>query len=418
MPTSIDVFAKVRGHDRAAQLEAARAADLLPYFRALESPAAPVVEMEGAERIMLGSNNYLGLTGDPRVMAAAHEALDEFGTGLTGSRLLNGTTRLHLELEREIAEWMGTEDAIVFTTGHGANLGALGTLLGPGDTVVADSGDHASILDGCLLSRAKLRPFRHNRLDKLERTLERAEGDGGGILVVVDGVFSMEGDIAPLPEIADLCGRFGARLMVDEAHGVGVLGSRGAGTCELLGIEDRVDLRMGTFSKSLASCGGFIAGSSEVIDFLRIASRAFLFTAAGVPAAVGAALAAVRICRSDDGPPLFARVLEAAEYLDAGLRDRGFKVVEPTALPDGTRVVTPIVPVLVEDDWKAILLWRALYDAGVYVNVAIHPAVPPGGALLRTSVMATHDTAVLDRALDVFSLVKRDFELEHGPLPV
>src|SRR5919112_652524 len=294
MPTAIDVFSKVRGHERAEQLRAAREADLLPYFRRLESPAAPVVEMEGAERVMLGSNNYLGLTADPRVLAGARDALERYGTGLTGSRLLNGTIDLHLELEREIAEWMGTEDAIVFTTGHQANVGTLGTLLAPGDTVIADSGDHASILDGCLLSKAKLRPFRHNRIDKLERALEKAAGDSGGILVVVDGVFSMEGDIAPLPAICDLCERFGARLMVDEAHAAGVLGARGAGTAELLGVEDRSDLRMGTFSKSLASCGGFVAGSAEVIDFLRVQSRAFLFTAAGVPAALGAALAAVK----------------------------------------------------------------------------------------------------------------------------
>src|SRR4051795_4995132 len=259
MPTATDVFAKIRGHERVEQLRAAREHDLLPYFRLLESPAAPVVEMEGAERIMLGSNNYLGLTGDPRVLAGARDALERYGTGLTGSRLLNGTIDLHLELEAEIAEWMGTEDAIVFTTGHQANVGTLGTLLGPGDTVIADSADHASILDGCLLSRAKLRPFRHNRLDKLERALERAQGDGGGVLVVVDGVFSMEGDIAPLPEIAALCKAHGARLMVDEAHGAGVLGARGAGTAELLGAERDVDLRMGTFSKSLASCGGLTA---------------------------------------------------------------------------------------------------------------------------------------------------------------
>src|SRR5919206_3233162 len=194
MPTAIDVFEKVRGHERAEQLRAARDADLLPYFRRLEGPAGPVVEMEGAQRIMLGSNNYLGLTGDPRVAAGARAALERYGTGLTGSRLLNGTIDLHLELERELAAWMGTEDAIVFTTGHQANVGALGTLLGPGDTVVADSGDHASILDGCLLSRAKLRAFRHNRMDLLAKSLERASGDEGGILVVVDGVFSMEGD--------------------------------------------------------------------------------------------------------------------------------------------------------------------------------------------------------------------------------
>ncbi len=417
MPTQTDVFAKVRGYDRAEILEAARAADLVPYFRRLESAAAPVVEMEGGERIMLGSNNYLGLTADERVKQGARDALERYGTGLTGSRLMNGTIDLHLELEAELGAWLGAEEAIVFTTGHQANVGCLGTILQAGDTVVADSGDHASILDGCILSRAKLRPFRHNRLDRLERTLERAAGDGGGILVVVDGVFSMEGDIAPLPEVSELCARFGARLMVDEAHALGVLGARGAGTSELLGVEDRVDLRMGTFSKSLASCGGVIAGPAEVIDYLRVQSRAFLFTASAVPAAVGAALAAVRICRSPEGPELFARVLDNARYLGDGLRSLGLHVVEPTVLPDGTEVVTPIVPVLVADDWRAVLLWRALYDAGIYVNVALHPAVPPGGALLRTSVMATHERSVLDRALDAFAGVKRAFESEHGPLP-
>jgi 8-amino-7-oxononanoate synthase len=409
MPTAIDVFEKVRGHERAEQLRAAREADLLPYFRRLESHAGPVVEMEGAERIMLGSNNYLGLTGDERVIQGARDALERYGTGLTGSRLLNGTIDLHLQLERELAEWMGTEEAIVFTTGHQANVGTLGTLLGPGDTVIADSADHASILDGCILSRAKLRPFRHGRLDKLEKMLERAEDDGGGVLVVVDGVFSMEGDIADLPRIVELCRAHGARLMVDEAHAAGVLGARGAGASELLGVERDVDLRMGTFSKSLASCGGFIAGSREVIDFLRISSRAFLFTAAAVPAAVGAALAALRIIRSDEGPQLFARVLENVRYLSDGLRDLGLQVVETTH-------TTPIVPVVVGDDWKAVLLWRALYDAGVYVNVALHPAVPPAGALLRTSVMATHDRTTLDRALAVFERVIEGFEAEHGPL--
>jgi 8-amino-7-oxononanoate synthase len=412
MPTAIDVFAKVRGHERAEQLRAAREADLLPYFRRLESPAAPVVTMEGAERVMLGSNNYLGLTGDKRVIAGARDALERYGTGLTGSRLLNGTIELHLELERELAEWMGTEEAIVFTTGHQANVGTLGTLLAPGDTVIADSADHASILDGCLLSRAKLRPFRHGRLDKLEKMLQRAGDDGGGVLVVVDGVFSMEGDVADLPRVVELCRGHGARLMVDEAHAAGVLGARGAGASELFGVEGDVDLRMGTFSKSLASCGGFIAGTHEVIEFLRISSRAFLFTAAAVPAAVGAALAALRIVRSDEGPALFASVLDNARYLRDGLRSLGFEVLD-----DAHGITTPIVPVVVGDDWKAVILWRALYDAGVYVNVALHPAVPPAGALLRTSVMATHDHAVLDRALDAFAAVKTAFEAEHGALP-
>jgi 8-amino-7-oxononanoate synthase len=396
-----DVFEKARTNERAEQLEAAKEADLLPYFRLLTSEAGPVVEMEGRETIMLGSNNYLGLTADPRVKAAAREALERYGTALTGSRLLNGTIPLHVELEREIAEWIGTEDAIVFTTGHQANLGTIGTILEPGDTVICDSGDHASILDGCRLSGAKLRPFRHGRMDKLELMLERAAGDGGGVLVVVDGVFSMEGDIAPLAEIVELCERHGARLMVDEAHAVGVLGARGAGTCELFGLEDRVDLRMGTFSKSLASCGGFVAGPADVIEYLRIAARAFLFTAAAVPAAVGAALAAVRICRSD-GAELYERVLDNARYLHRGLAELGLRVVEPTRLPDGSEALTPIVPVVVGEDWQAVLLWKALFDAGVYTNVALHPAVPPGGALLRTSLMATHEREHLDRAIATF----------------
>jgi 8-amino-7-oxononanoate synthase len=421
MATAPDVFEKIRGHERVALMRAARDAGMLPYFHEVESPAMPVVQMDGAPRIMLGSNNYLGLTGDERVMAGARDALTRYGTGLTGSRLLNGTTPLHLELEQELADWMGTDDAIVFTTGHQANVGTIGTLLGPGDTVVVDSGDHASLLDGAILSRAKLRAFRHNRTDKLESTLEKAARDGGGVLVVVDGVFSMEGDVAPLREITELCSRFGARLLVDEAHAVGVLGARGAGTCELLGVEDRVDLRMGTFSKSLASCGGFIAGDAEVIEFLRVQSRAFLFTASGVPAAVGAALAALRVIRSAEGRELIARVLANARRLNRGLHEIGFDVVEPSPVTNaaGTQelIITPIVPVRVGEDWKAGLLWRALWDAGIFTNVAVHPAVPPDGALLRTSVMATHDDDVLDRSLEIFATVKRDFEATHGPLP-
>jgi 8-amino-7-oxononanoate synthase len=422
MTTSIDVFAKVRGHEREELLRAAREADLMPYFRTVQSPAMPVVEMQGAPRIMLASNNYLGLTADERVMQGARDALARYGTGLTGSRLLNGTTPLHLELERELAEWMETEDAIVFSTGHQANVGALGTLLGPGDTVIVDSADHASILDGVLLSRAKMRPYRHNRIDKLERALSRAQDDGGGALVVVDGVFSMEGDLAPLVEIAEQCGRYGARLMVDEAHAAGVLGRRGAGTAELLGVEDSVDLRMGTFSKSLAACGGFLAGPREVIDYLRISSRAFLFTASAVPAALGAALAALRIVRSSEGPELMATVGEHARYLAGALAELGYRVIEGAPVRTGpsqdaavASVRTPIIPILVGDDWKAALLWRALYDRGVFTNCALHPAVPPGGALLRTSVMATHDRPTLDRAIAVFAEAKREFEAEHGP---
>ena len=404
-PTVPDLFQKARDHERRELIDFARREDLIPYFRQVESAAGPTVRMEGRERLMLGSNNYLGLTGDPRVKDAARRALETYGTALTGSRLMNGTIPLHRELEEEIAAWLGTEDALVFTTGYQANLGCLSGILSASDTVIADSGDHASILDGCKLSGARLRPFRHQRLDKLERMLERAAGDGGGVLVVVDGVYSMEGDICDVAAVADLSRAHGARLMVDEAHGVGVLGARGTGACELHGAEDRVDLRMGTFSKSLASCGGFIAGPADVIDFLRIASRPFLFTAAAVPSAVAAALEAVRICRSDEGPALFARVLDNAAYLHRGLADLGYRVVAPSRVGDA-EVITPIVPVVIGDDLPTARLWKALWDAGVYVNVALYPAVPPGGSLIRTSVMATHERKHLDRALEIFASVR------------
>src|ERR687894_156714 len=307
MPTAIDLFEKARRHERMEQLRAAREHDLMPYFRVVEAEPGPIALMEGRERITLGSNNYLGLTGDARVKQAAREALEHYGTGLTGSRFMNGTTPLHLELERELADWMGSEDALVYTTGYLANTGAIGTLLDVGDTVVCDSGDHASILDAVALSRARVRPFRHNRLDKLESMLSRAESDGGGVLVVVDGLFSMEGDLAPLPDIVALCREHGA------------------------------------------------------------------------------------------------------------LADFGYQGMEPNRLPDGSGLVTPIVPVLVGDDWRAVLLWKALYDAGVYVNVAIYPAVQRGGALLRTSVMATHEIEHLDRALAVFERVKDEVERMTPP---
>src|SRR4051812_3515560 len=321
---AVDLFEKARNHERVEQLKAARDGGLLPYFRLLEGPAGPVVEMEGAERVMLGSNNYLGVTADERVKAAARKALDEYGTALAGSRLLNGTIPLHQELERELADWMGTEDALVFTTGYQANVGALSTLLVPGDTVIVDSGDHASIMDGVAMSHARIRPFRHNRLKRLEEILERATGDGGGVLVVVDGVYSMEGDVCDLNTVVPLAKRYGARVMVDEAHGVGVLGARGRGACEALGVEDDVDLRMGTFSKSLASCGGFLVGSHEATPSPPIHSPSSPSPPPAVPAAIGSALEAVRICNSDEGPPLFEKLLDNARYLRDGLKDLGF----------------------------------------------------------------------------------------------
>jgi 8-amino-7-oxononanoate synthase len=395
-----DVFAKVRRHPRGDQFRLARAHGLLPFFREVEGEAGPVVVMEGAERVMLGSNNYLGLTSDPRVRAAARRALDAYGSALTGSRLLNGTVRLHALLEEEIAGWLGAPAALVFTTGYQANVGVLGTLLAPGDTVVSDAGNHASLLDGGVLSGARVRPFGHARLDRLDSQLRRARADGGGVLVAVDGVFSMEGDVPDLVEVVRLCRLHGARLLVDEAHAVGALGPTGAGAAEALGVAGEVDLRTGTFSKSLASCGGFVAGPADVVEYLRIESRSFLFTASAVPAALGAALEAVRICRSGEGAELFARVLDNAERLRAGLRERGWDVSVP-------RVPTPIVSLRVGEDWRALALWRRLYEEGVYVNAALYPAVPRGGALLRASAMATHRLEHLDRALEIFERVGR-----------
>ncbi len=410
--TTQDVFAKARGHERADQLRMAREADLLPYFRTLEGPAGPVVEMEGAERIMLGSNNYLGLTGDERVIQGAADALHTFGTGLTGSRLLNGTISLHLELEQEIAEWMGTEEALVCSTGAQANLTALGTLLAPGDTVVVDSGIHASIMDGCILGRAKLRAFRHNKMDKLERTLGKAQQDGGGILVVVDGVFSMEGDVAPLPQIAT-CASSSARgswstrrtaraCSARAAPGPrSCMASRTASTCGW-GRSRRASRAAAAFSpartRSSTICASRAARSSSRPPGCRRRSAR-----RSPPCTSSARRRARRCSRACSTTP---------RTCTPGCSAHGFKVVEHEG-----DAMTPIVPVIVGDDWKAVLLWKALYDAGVFVNVAIHPAVPPGGALLRTSVMATHDRPTLDRALDAFATVKASFEAEHGPLP-
>jgi len=404
-----DIFERARNYERRELIEQAREHDMLPYFRRMESQAAPVLPMEGRERLMLGSNNYLGLTGHPRVQAAAHDALSHYGTALTGSRLQNGTVPLHLELEREIADWMGTEDALVYTTGYLANLGAISALVGPKDTVVVDSADHASILDGCKLSGARLRPFRHGHVDKLDAMLDRAAQDGGGTFVVMNTVFSMEGGIIDLPGVVETVKAHGARLMLDEAHAIGVLGVRGAGLAELHGLEDQVDLRMGTFSKSLASCGGYIAGPADVIDYLRFHSRAFLFTVSAVPPAIAAALEAIRIIRSAEGEQLLARVLDNATYLHRGIVELGLRTVDPITLPDGRQFVTPIIPVIGGDEITTGMLWKALWDAGLYANLAVYPAVPPGAALIRNSVMATHEREHLDRTLEIYARMAEQF---------
>ncbi len=314
---------------------------MLPYFRLLTSQAGPVVEMEGRETIMLGSNNYLGLTGDARVKRAAADALETYGTALTGSRLLNGTIPLHVELETRARRVDG--DRVGARLHHRL----------PGERRLHRHDPRTRRHGDLRLRRPRLDPRRlpavrreaaplpPQPLDKLEKMLERSAADGGGVLVVVDGVFSMEGDICDLPPVVELCKRYGARLMVDEAHGAGAIGARGAGASELFGLESEVDLRMGTFSKSFASCGGFIAGPAEVIEYLRIAARSFLFSAAAVPAAVGAALQSLRILRSAEGPELLARLADNAAYLHNGLTEIGLRVVEPTKMPDGQRGADP-----------------------------------------------------------------------------
>ncbi len=383
----------------------AEAEGFFPYFRRVEAQPEPILMMDGAERVMLGSNNYLGLTGDPRVKEAARAALERYGTALTGSRLLNGTTELHLELEAELASLMGTEAALAFATGYQANCGALAALVDHRDAVVCDSADHASILDGVAISRARLVPYRHGRLDRLGPALKRAADGDGNVVVVVDGVFSMEGGLCDLRAVSEQCRAHGAALIVDEAHAAGVLGPRRAGSCELLGVEDSVELRTGTLSKAFASCGGFVAGPADLLDYLRVEARAFVFSAAAVPAAVGAALEAVRICRSPEGQERALRALTLAAYLREGLAGLGFHLCTELKGPEEQ---TPIVSIVIGDEIRTMCLWKALYDRGVYVNAAVYPAVPRGGALLRASVMATHEHQHLDRALDAFSAIKQE----------
>jgi 8-amino-7-oxononanoate synthase len=391
-----DLFAKCSS-PRVDEYRMAESLDLLPYYREMASQAGPIVTLGGQQVIMLGSNNYLGLTGDPRVKGAAIAAVEQYGTGCTGSRLMNGTLALHRELEEALADWLQYDACLVFTTGYSVNLGVVSTLVESTDAVFLDSSSHASLIDGARLATGTLRSFRHNQPGSLRQRLRawrEKHPSGGGALVAVDGIYSMEGDAAPVRAVADVCTENGARLLVDEAHSLGVVGPGGRGIAAAAGVTP--DLVMGTFSKSLASCGGFIAGPQAVIDYLRIACRPLLFTAAGVPAALGAALASLSIARSDES--LRSTVLTRARELWTGLGELGYSV--------GPEPIGPIVPVYVGQDWDAGRLWRGLLDRGVYTNCAIPPAVPPGRALLRTSVMASHEPAHIDAALAAFEEIR------------
>jgi 8-amino-7-oxononanoate synthase len=386
----MDLFAKCAAYTTAREC---REKGIYPYFHALESRQDTEVIMEGKRRIMLGSNNYLGLTAAPEVVAAAEAALAEYGTGCSGSRFLNGTLRLHLELERELADFVHMDGAVTFSTGFQSNLGIISALVGRGDYVVCDRENHASIYDGCRLSFGKMLRYRHANMDDLEAKL-RAVPESAGCLIVTDGVFSMGGDIAKLPEICELASKYGARVMVDDAHGLGVIGEGGRGTASHFGLEGRVDVIMGTFSKSLASLGGYMAASETVCDYVRHNSRPFIFSASIPPSACAAALAALRLLR--EHPELPQRLHSLASYARAGLKARGLRIIESE---------TPIIPIYTYEMERTLVSAKRLYDAGVYVNPVLPPAAAPGECLLRMSCMATHTEALLDEAMDIIAEV-------------
>lgn len=379
---------KCREFTRAEEI---RSLGLYPYFHELESRQDTEVQMEGKRRIMLGSNNYLGLTVHPEVTSAAERAVHELGTGCSGSRFLNGTLAMHVQLERELADFVGMEEAVTFSTGFQSNLGIISALAGAGDYILCDRENHASIYDGCRLSGAKTSVYRHNNLDMLEDKL-RAIPEGAGKLIVTDGVFSMSGDIARLPEIVELAERYDASVMVDDAHGLGVIGRGGRGTADHFGLTDKVDVIMGTFSKSLASIGGFMASSRLIAEFVRHTSRPFIFSASIPPAACATALAALSVIRRH--PELVTRLSELASHLKEQLTLRGVPI---------TKAPTPIVPIHTRDTVTTLRVAKTLYERGVYVNPVLPPATSPDDCLLRVSLMATHTEALLDEAADIIA---------------
>ena len=376
-----------------------RATGFYSFFRVIESAQDPEVVLHGRRLVMLGSNNYLGLTNDPRVKEAAIDAIRKYGSGCAGSRFLNGTLDLHVRLEDRLAEFMRQEAAVTFSTGFQVNLGAISCLVGKGDTVYLDKQDHACIIDGARLSFGDVRKFKHNDPADLRRQL-RNDHESRGRLVVVDGVFSMEGDVAPLPEIVEVAREFAAGVMVDDAHGIGVMGKTGRGTAEHFGLERDVDLIMGTFSKSMASVGGFIAGNARVIEYIKHRARTLIFSAAPPPASAAAALATIEIMEGE--PERRERLWENTRYFLSGLRELGL---------DTGETQSPVVPVVVGEDLTALRMVKRLEEEGVFVNCVLSPATPPGRALIRTSLMATHARAHLDRALEAFEKVGREVGL-------
>mgnify|MGYP002770236058 FL=1 len=392
----MDLFEKCY---RRSHIDDLREQDLFPYFRELQSRQDTEVIMEGCRRIMLGSNNYLGLTTQPEVMQAGLDALRRYGTGCSGSRLLNGTLELHLTFEREMAAFLRKEDVVSFSTGFQSNLGIISALVGLGDYVICDRENHASIYDACRLSYGKMLRYRHNDMADLEAQLQKVP-EKAGCLIVTDGVFSMGGDIADLPAIVRLAKKYGARTMVDDAHGFGVIGEGGRGTASYFGLEDQVDVYMGTFSKSLASLGGYMAAEARVCDYVRCNSRPYIFSASVPPACIAVANASLRYLAAH--PERQAQLQSISRYMRDRLTERGVKIM---------MAETPIIPIYTYEPEITLRAQKALYERGVYVNATLPPACAPGGCLLRCSLMATHTPAQVDEAVDIIAAVLKELAL-------
>ncbi|MBO5185950.1 MAG: aminotransferase class I/II-fold pyridoxal phosphate-dependent enzyme [Prevotella sp.] len=369
------------------------AADVYPYFRAITSKQGTEVEMGGHNVLMFGSNAYTGLTGDNRVIQAAKDALDKYGSGCAGSRFLNGTLDLHVQLEKELAEFEGKDDALCFSTGFSVNAGVIAMVVGRGDYIICDDRDHASIIDGRRLSFAKQLHYKHNDMDDLESILKSLPHEAVK-LIVVDGVFSMEGDLCKLPELVELKHKYNCSIMVDEAHGLGVFGRNGRGVCDHFGLTDEVDLIMGTFSKSLASIGGFIAGDSDTINFLRHTCRTYIFSASNAPAATAAAMEALHILKSE--PERIEALWKVTKYALRRFREEGFEIGETES---------PIIPLYVHDVEKTFLITKLAYDAGVFINPVIPPACAPQDTLVRFALMATHTEEQVERGIQILKKI-------------
>jgi 8-amino-7-oxononanoate synthase len=388
-----DLFDKCYSFNRDAE---AKAVGMYPFFKAIERLDGPHVTVDGREMIMVGSNNYLGLTTHPKVRQAALRALQDYGTSCSGSRFLNGTLEMHEELEASLAAFIGKESAQIFSTGFLTNQGVIAPLIGRGDTVIIDRLVHASILEGVRLSFGKVRRFRHNDPESLRKNLEASDGSRG-VLVIVDGVYSMEGNLALLPEIVAMAKDYGARVMVDDAHGLGVLGANGKGTLEHFGLTDEVDLVMGTFSKSLASLGGFIAGDARVVSYIKHHSRALIFSASMPPSAIAAVQAALHVIETE--PEIRERLWENTSFLLDSVRALGYET-GPTE--------TPIVPLIIGDDFRTALLWRRLFEEGLFTNCVISPGVSPGQQRIRMCLMATHVREDLEKVVEIVGRVGRE----------